>query len=402
MSEAICEMVERLYPRLVEIRHELHANPELSHRETQTAQRIEHWLAGIGGLEIRTGLARGTGVLATLNTGRPGPVVAFRADMDALPITEETGLPYASKNPGIMHACGHEGHVTCLIGLAMLLSGLRDQLGGVFKFVFQPAEENGRGGEMLVADGVLDNPPVQAIFALHGWPAIEVGRVATRPGPLMASTDSFAATIHGKGAHGAAPHMGIDPIVAASAIVVALQSVIARTLDPLKSGVVTIGLLHGGSAINIIPTHAEMGGTIRALEPAVREHLRTQVEQVIRHTAAAHGCRADINFDPGYPVTANDPRMTRFVIDTAREVVGPDNVDDNRPPSMGGEDFSFYLEKVPGCFFFIGTRPRGQDEYPSIHTPRYDFTDEAIGTGLRMLGELATRCNAGALETYLH
>lgn len=391
MSDVIQERLAGVLDQLIEIRHELHAHPEIAYQEHQTSALLARSLGQIAGLTVKTGLARGTGVLGTLVTGRPGPVLAFRADIDALPIQEESSRAYASQNGGFMHACGHDGHATCLLGTAMVLSAIRDQLCGTIKFIFQPAEESGHGGQAMIDSGVLDDPPVEAIFGLHGWPAIKVGSLATRPGAVMASTDSFRATIHGRGAHGASPHLGCDPIVAASHVVTALQTIIARTLDPVKAGVVTVGRLNAGTAINIIPTKAELAGTIRSLDPDVREHLRTQVEQVIRHTAAAFGCRAEVELGRGYPVVVNDARMTELVGDVAGQVLGPQCVDLNRPQSMGGEDFAYYLQRVRGCFFFIGACPREQEKCPALHTPDYDFPDEAIGVGVRVFCGLALR-----------
>ena len=398
MTDLIREKLDTIYDRLVEIRHELHANPELGYQEVETSKRIVGWLEEIGGLKIRAGLAGGTGILATLETGRPGPVIALRSEIDALPIQEASGLPYASRAPGRMHACGHEGHMTCLLGSARVLASMRDELCGTIKFIFQPAEESGGGGLKMVLDGVMDDPRVEAIFALHGWPAIKIGCASTRAGVVMASTDTFRATLLGQGSHGANPHLGHDPIVAAGYVVVALQSIISRTLDPLKSGVVTVGLLHAGTAVNIIPETSNLAGTIRAHDPEVREHLRNQVEQVIRHTAAAHGCRADIELIAGYPMVSNDAKLARLVGDVARELLGPDQFDPDRPPSMGGEDFAYYMAKAPGCIFFIGTCPRDRRDYPPLHTPTYDFSDEAIGTGVRLFCELALRCSNGALH----
>lgn len=397
MSDAIRDGVNDLMPRLVELRHELHANPELGYAEHDTSRRIAAWLGGLGGrLEVRTGLARGTGIVATLNAGKPGPTVALRADMDAIAVTEETGLDYASRRAGVMHACGHDGHMACLAGAVAVCCGLADEFVGTIKFVFQPSEEAGRGAEGMIADGVLENPAVSAMFGLHGWPARKVGQVAVRAGAVMASTDTFQITVHGRGTHGANPHQGLDPIVAASHVVTALQAIVSRTLDPVKSGVVTVGQFHAGTAMNVIPPTAELVGTIRALDAVVREHLRNQVEQVARHTAAAFGCRADVRLMAGYPMTVNDAGLAALVGEAARDVVGAENVDADQPASMGGEDFSLYAQRVPACYFFVGTCPRDREEYPAIHSPTYDFSDESIRVGTRMLCEVARRAGRGA------
>jgi amidohydrolase len=389
---------ERHYEEIVEFRHELHAHPELAYEEHETAARIGARLADIDGLTVRDGLAGGTGLVAVLDTGRPGPTVALRADIDALPITEQTGLPWASKNPGRMHACGHDGHAACVLGSAVVLGTLRDRLSGAVKFLFQPAEEGGAGAARMIEDGALADPDVDVIFALHSQPTRKVGDVATRPGPLLAATDGFQATIHGRGAHGAYPDTGVDPIVAAAHAVVALQSIVARKLNPLDAGVVTVGQIHAGTAGNVIPPAATLNGTIRSRRPEVRDLLHREVERVVSGTAAAHGCRAEVAIATGYPATVNDERATQIVADTAGEILGPEHFHGDEPPRMGGEDFAFYLQHVPGCFFRIGTCPRDRDEYPGHHTPDYDFSDGAVCTGMLMLSGLAIRCTRGALD----
>ncbi|MCG3180398.1 MAG: putative hydrolase YxeP [Phycisphaerae bacterium] len=389
MSDALTQRIDAMYGDLVAIRHELHAHPELSYEEHETARRIRGWLGAIDGLDVRTGLAGGTGTVATLTGGLPGPTIALRADIDALPIAEQTGLPYASTRAGVMHACGHDGHMTCLLGTARLLAAMRPAIRGQVRFLFQPAEEGGAGAARMIEDGALDG--VDAIFGLHGWPGRPVGHVATRPGALMASTDGFYITIHGSGSHGAYPHIGRDPILAASQVVLALQTIVSRRKDPRNPGVVTVGQFHGGTADNIVPETCKLSGTIRALDPYTRELLREQVEQIVRASAEAMGCRAEIRVGRGYPVTVNDPRMTELVAATARELVGAENFHDDEPPSMGGEDFAYYLERVPGCFFFIGACPAGADRWPALHTPQYNFADDALRVGMRMFCGLVER-----------
>jgi amidohydrolase len=347
-------------------------------------------LAALGNLEIRSGVA-GTGIVATLNAGKPGRCVALRADMDCLPIEEETGLPYASEHPGRMHACGHDGHVACLVGAAKVLSQVADTLPGKVKFVFQPAEEGGGGAAVMCREGVLDDPKVDAIFALHGWPELDLGKVGVGRGAVMASMDSWSMTVRGEGAHAAYPHKGIDPIVAASQVVTALQTIASRSIDPLEAVVVTVGRFESGTAPNIIPPTAELAGTIRALDGAVRDRAVARLEQVASQTAAAMGASAEVRFHAGYPVLINDDGAARLVAEVARGVVGDDGVQTNVPRSMGAEDFAFYAERIPAAFWQLGVRDPRATSQAMLHQPTYDFPDAALPIGIRMHCEIARR-----------
>jgi len=382
--------IQKILPEIVSFRHDLHMHPELGFEELRTADRIAEVLSGVGNLEIQTQVAR-TGVVALLNGSRSGPCVALRADIDALPITEETGLDYASRNVGRMHACGHDGHTSVLVGAARVLSRFADQLPGKVKFIFQPAEENFGGGRDIVQAGVLDNPKVDAAFALHAWPNRSIGAISMRPGPAMASTDSGPIVIRGQGSHGAYPHRSIDPIVAAAHVIVALQTITSRTLDPLDSGVVTVGAIHGGTIANVIPPECRLEVTLRSLKPETRLKIRERVKQIAESTAAAHGATAEIGIQDGYPMTVNHVELSEWVAGVGREVLGKNNVSTEDPPSMGAEDFSFYSQKVPSVMFRLGIRPDGMETYPALHNPRFNFSDEALPVGIRMFCELTHR-----------
>ncbi|RMD63270.1 MAG: amidohydrolase [Planctomycetota bacterium] len=308
--------------------------------------------------------------------------------MDALPITEETGVEHASLREGVMHACGHDGHTAILLGAAETLSQL-DHRPNPVTFLFQPAEESGGGGMRMRDEGALDGsilgPAVDRIFGLHGWPQLPLGVVATRPGPIMASTDEFELTIRGQQAHAAQPHLGRDPIVAAAHCVTALQTIVSRTVDPLDAAVVTIGAIHAGTASNIIPEEVRMLGTIRALRSALRDELLEAVEKVAQRTAATFSCLAEFHPYEHYPVTVNDEALAERFLALAAATFGAERVERVRAPSMGAEDFAYYCQARPGCFCWLGLAPRDGGESAPLHSPRFDFNDEAIPMGVATL-----------------
>jgi amidohydrolase len=317
--------------------------------------------------------------------------VALRADIDALPISEQTGLPYASTHDGVMHACGHDGHTATLLGAVEAIKAIEQQLPVCVKFIWQPAEEGGGGGKVLCDAGVLDGrigPRVSAVFGVHGWPGLKVGTVATKPGTLLAATDSFIATFRGQGCHGAFPHLGHDPVVTACEAVLNLQNVVSRETDPIESAVVTIGVIRAGTATNIIPDTATIQGTARTLTPEQRAAIRVTIQRRCHHLAAAGQCELDFTWVTGYPPTVNDPAMADYVARIARATFGDGQYLPVGHPSMGGEDFSYYLQAVPGCFFLVGVEPLDAEGYPSLHNDHFDFTDEAVGVGIRMFVEL--------------
>ncbi len=379
------------------IRHDLHAHPELGYEEHRTSALVADELKRLG-LETKTGLAGGTGVVAHLPATTPDPqrpAVAFRADMDALPIHEQTGRPYASKTPGVMHACGHDGHTTTLLGAARILSQL-DHRPHPVTFIFQPAEEGGGGGKRMCDDGALRGEgeggigqPVSRIYALHNWPQTPLGSVSTRPGPLLAATDELEIEVVGRQAHAAYPHLGADPILAASHIITALQSIVSRAVDPFESVVVTIAVIKGGSAKNVIPDRVRLEGTMRTLTPQMRELGRKRVRSIAEQAAKALGCRAEVKCIEGYPVTYNDAALTAHFMDVARDALGEHRATIQQHPTMGGEDFSYYAQHVPACFFLLGQRPEDKPTYPSLHQPDFDFNDDSMPLGIEMFCRLA-------------
>lgn len=374
---------------LVGLRHDLHAHPELGYEEVRTSGVVRQELEAIG-VQFQGDLAGGTGVLGYLPaTGDPATAqtVALRADMDALPIQENTGKSYASTSPGKMHACGHDGHTTVLVGAARALAQL-DRPNNVL-LVFQPAEEGGAGGRKMCEDGVLDGRvlgrPADRIFGLHGYPGLKVGQVSTVDGPMLAAADMIHLKVIGKGGHAAMPHTGIDPIVVASHIISASQTIASRNLDPLDELVVTFAQFHAGTAHNIIPGVAELHGTVRTLKPETRRMAEERLGELARGIAAAFGASVEFVYEHGYPVTFNDVDMAAHF----REVVGED-LQPDQPPVMGGEDFSFYGQHVPACFYWLGLVPSGQEGYANLHAPEFDFNDDAIAVGVRAMCRLAT------------
>ena len=381
-------LIEAALPDMVALRRDLHRHPELGYEERRTAERILAHIGQIPGLEIQTGVA-GTGIVATLGKDKNGPCVALRADMDALPMQEEADVPYKSRTPGKMHACGHDGHTTCLVGAVRVLAQCADELTGPVKFVFQPAEEGGMGGKRMCEEGVLEHPDVAAMFGLHGWPQLPQGQIGLRAGELLASTDSFEIQVSGTGAHAAFPHQGIDPVLIASHIVVALQSIVSRNTDPLDSAVVTVAQIHAGTAFNIIPPVATLKGTVRALDETVRAQTLMRLTQIATGVAEAMGGQAEVHIAPdGSPALYNDARA----VDAVKTVVGRTGSDIEAVdvlPVMGGEDFAFYAQRIPSAFFFLGLRPPDEDTYPHLHQPDFDFADAALPIGIRMHVEIA-------------
>lgn len=393
-TERLRELISHELPDLIRLRRDLHRHPELGYAEKRTSGVVIRELERLG-IEHVGGLAKGTGVLghlpATTREGQGKKAVAFRADMDALPIDEQTGLEYSSVNAGVMHACGHDGHTANLLGLARVLSKVERPR--PVTLVFQPAEEGGGGGRLMCEEGVLDGrvlgPAVGEIYGLHGWPQYPVGVVGTRPGPLLAATDNFVVTLRGVQSHAAYPQVSADPIVAAAQCITALQTIASRNVGPLESIVVTVATIQAGTARNIIPQTSKFVGTMRTLTPEVRALGKKRFYEIVEGIAAAMGCRALIEWEEGYPVTRNDAGATERFFEVARGALGGDRVAVVPEPTMGGEDFSYYGQHVPACFFVLGVRPTGVSSYPSLHQPEYDFNDDALATGVEMMARLA-------------
>ena len=367
------EVEENFGEKIVALRRDIHREPELGFDTERTAEKVLAALDGLS-LDIETGVAR-NGLVATLWGEGEGPTVALRADMDALPIQEETDLPFASETEGRMHACGHDGHTSMLVGAAHVLAGMRDRLGGTVKFVFQPAEEGGGGGRVMVYEGVADD--ISSIFALHLWPGLTFGKVATKAGPIMAAADAFEMEIRGSGGHGAMPHLAADAVVIAAQVVTALQTVVSREVDPVEPAVLTVGEIGAGTAFNIIPEKARLGGTVRTLNPELRKSMPGRIEALARGVAKGMRGDANLNYTFSYPVTVNDEGAADRVLGVAEDLFGAESVLELPNPSMGGEDFAFFLEKVPGAFIWLGV---GEDT-SGLHTPKFAFDEEFLPRG---------------------
>ena len=385
------DRAQAIAEQLVTWRRTIHQHPERSFREVQTARLIAEALQGMG-IDVQTGIGR-TGVVGRLGggpRGRDGPTIALRADMDALPIQEETGLPFASQVPGVMHACGHDAHVACLLGAAALLAETPPQRGEV-RFLFQPSEETvdqeGKGGAArMVDDGAMHG--VEAIVGLHTWPEVPVGQVSLSPGPQMAAAGKFLVEIRGQGGHGAAPHQTVDPIVLAAQAILALQTVVSRRLDPIEAGVVTVGTIHGGTQDNIIPESVTLTGTLRGLSSDVYDQLVREVRHTLGVVRALGGVE-HVEFTTGYPVTTNNAQLTALVTQVARDLLGAEAAIPARPV-MKGEDFSVLAAHVPGCYMRLGTG------FPGVppgkhHDPHFDIDERALSIGAAILAETAVR-----------
>lgn len=382
--------VDRVIPATAELRHRLHQIPELGYEEYKTAATIREELKRLNIAFVDRIENAPTATVAWIGDVNK-PCIALRADIDALPIAEQTGLAYASTHAGRMHACGHDGHISTLLGVASVLKSIEKDLPVSVKFIWQPAEEGGGGALRLCDAGVLDGrigPKVSAVFGLHGWPGLPVGMVSTKPGALLAATDTFTATFEGKGCHAAFPHVGRDPIVTACEAVLNLQQFVSREMDPTDSAVVTVAMFNAGTATNVIPDRAAIGGTARTLNEPARKMIESSLRRRCESIATANDCRVTFEWERGYPPTVNDPKMADYVARVAKQSLGEDRYLPVARAVMGGEDFAYYLERVPGCFFLVGVMPSGRSEYPSLHSDRFDFTDAAIPVGMRMFVEL--------------
>jgi hippurate hydrolase len=373
---------------IIALRREIHKEPELGFDTEKTAEKVLNALDGLP-LEIQTGVAE-NGVVATVKGEGDGPTVALRADMDALPIYEETDLPFASETDGKMHACGHDGHTSMLVGAARALSRdrLRERLNGTVKFVFQPAEEGQAGGRAMVEEGVAEG--VGSIFALHLWPGLPFGTAATKAGPIMAAADAFEMIVKGSGGHGAMPHLTADAIVIAAQIVTALQTVVSREVDPVEPAVLTVGEIGAGSAFNIIPETARLGGTVRTFDSGLRERIPERIEELARGVAKGMRGDAELDYHFSYPVTSNDADASKLALGVAGELFGEERSVKLANPSMGAEDFAFFLEKVPGAFIWLGV-----GDVSGLHTPKFSFDEEILPQGSALLTALALESLSG-------
>ncbi len=376
--------IRSLQPELVEWRRRLHQKPELGFKETLTAQLIEKKLQAWG-IEHQTGIAQ-TGIVAIIKGNKltSQKVLAIRADMDALPIQELNEVSYRSQHDGVMHACGHDGHTAIALGTAYYLQQHRDDFGGTVKIIFQPAEEGPGGAKPMIAAGVLKNPDVDAIIGLHLWNNLPLGTVGVRSGALMAAVESFDCTILGKGGHGAIPHQTVDTVVVAAQIINALQTIVARNVNPIDSAVVTVGKLHAGSKRNVIPDTANMCGTVRYFNPAYKDFFKQRVEEIIAGTCQSHGAKYKLEYSSLYPPVINDPIIAELVRSVAEEVIETPMGIVPECQTMAAEDMSYFLEAVPGCYFFLGSANPAKDLAYPHHHPRFDFDETALPIGVEI------------------
>jgi amidohydrolase len=385
----IVNRVADLHNEIKEWRRDFHAHPELRYDVHRTAGSVAEKLKSFSCDEVVPGIGR-TGVVGVIHGRKTGSkVIGLRADMDALPLEEETGLPYKSTVPGKMHACGHDGHTAMLLGAAKYLAETRN-FAGTAVVIFQPAEEGGAGALAMVKDGLISRFGIQEVYGMHNYPGLPIGQFAIRPGPLMAAADHLQIEIEGKGGHAARPHLSIDTILVGAQMINQLQSIVARNVDPLEPAVVSVCMFQAGHADNVIPQHALLRGTARSLAPQVRELLHKRIGEVVEGTARMYGATAKVTYTNGYPVVVNHQRQTAFAADVAREIAGKDKVDIDVPPVMGAEDFAFMLAERPGAFIFVGN-----GNSAGMHHPAYDFNDDTIPVGSSYWVRLAETALAG-------
>jgi len=384
----IVNRIADLHPEITAWRRDIHAHPELRYDVHRTAALVAEKLKSFGCDEVIPGIGQ-TGVVGVIRGRKSGKVVGLRADMDALPLEEETGLAYQSTVPGKMHACGHDGHTAMLLGAAKYLAETRNFAGSAV-VIFQPAEEGGAGALAMIKDGLISRFGIQEVYGMHNYPGLPVGQFAIRPGPMMASADHITIDLEGKGGHAARPHLSIDTILVGAQIVNQLQSIVARNVDPLEAAVVSVCMFEAGHTDNVIPQHARLRGTARALTDEVRALLQKRVPEVVEGTAKLYGAKAKLTYTNGYPVLVNHHRQTEFAASVAREVAGQGKVETDVPPVMGAEDFAFMLGERPGAFIFIGN-----GDSAGLHHPAYNFNDEAIPVGTSYWVRLAETALAG-------
>jgi amidohydrolase len=390
-EQRIAREAEAMRGQLVAQRRDFHMHPELSNREERTSRVVAERLRALGLTDVKTGVGK-YGVTALLVGARPGPVVAVRADMDALPIQEVNDVPYKSQTPGVKHACGHDVHTTVELGVAEVLGKMKDDVHGTVKFIFQPAEEGAPTGEeggakFMIKEGALDNPRPQVIYGLHTDPSLEVGQIGYQVGPAMASSDTFSITIRGKSSHGAQPQNGVDAVVVASQCVLALQNIRSRRIDPLEPLVITVGTISGGTRFNVIAGEVKMTGTMRTFNDQVREHAIALMRETLQNVTAAYGATYELNIEDGNPVTYNEPALVEETLPTIRRVVGDGNALALKP-FMPAEDFSHYQKIVPGFYYFLGVGNKAKGITAGWHTPDFDVDEESLVVGVKVMSNV--------------
>jgi amidohydrolase len=390
-AQKIAQAAESLRAQLVATRRDFHMNPELSNREERTSRLVAERLRALGLEDVKTGVGK-YGVTALLKGAKPGPVVAVRADMDALPIQEVNDVSYKSKVPNVKHACGHDAHTTVELGVAEVLSKLRGEISGTIKFIFQPAEEGPPAGEeggakLMIKEGALENPRPAAIFGLHTYPQLEAGQIGYQSGPAMASSDRFTITIHGKSSHGAQPQAGVDAVVVAAECVTALQTIRSRRIDPLEPLVISVGSIHGGNRFNIIAGEVKMEGTMRTLSEEVRQRAQGLMRETLRNITAAYGATFELEFEENAAVTYNEPALVDETLPTIRNVVGDKNLVSIKP-LMPAEDFAYYQRVVPGFYYFLGVGNRARGITAAWHTADFDIDEESLVVGVKVMSNV--------------
>lgn len=383
IKDDIKKIISTIEEEIISIRRDIHNHPELGFEEVRTARLIADYLETLG-FQVEKNVAK-TGVVGLLTGENKGPVIALRADMDALTIDEQNDVPYASKEKGKMHACGHDAHVAILLGVAKVLSELKSNIAGQIKFIFQPAEEGPGGAEPMIEGGVLNNPEVDAILGLHVWSDLPAGTIGIKKGPFFASIDEFDLIIKGKASHGASPHQGIDAIVIAANVINAIQTVVSRSINPTNPGVITIGKVEGGYRRNIIADKVKLEGTVRCLTPGVRELMEEKIRAITAGICKTYGGNFELDYRKEYSSLINEDEITGIVESIAVQVVGEDNTIILEEPTMGGEDFAFFLEKVPGCFFLLGSSNKEKGIEAPHHNPFFDVDEDIFSTGIEIM-----------------